>query len=758
MSRLAAVFVAAVVGAAVPLSGAADTAVPGAARVARSVAYLELPAPVPGLRVAGASGTGFVVASNATASYVVTAAHVLSCDTYGNGCRPQIAVRAAGSANAVMADLVFAGATNEREDYAIVRVPVGGLPAVALSAARAGEAVGLVGYPQVADASGGQTPTPPKLVPAGGTVTRLDQDDKVLVMNIDTSRGDSGGPIFDATSGAVLGIVHGAIGATADVERSAVTVAVVRDVIAEAARAAAGGSGSTDARMRAKVLYAYAQAAHKRCETLQAATEGSFGTVDQVDKLCALARSLLVAAVEAGSLDAAIEITQADHIALFNTLLNKDAVLTSVQRAALGGDDNAASSLISHYAVDFHRAGTNAAAAAAAAAKVWQVVNAAASHGVAVQMARLSIFFDLAAKGHAKEAGTALFDAFDPSWDLGADKDKAAATDWGRRAEAPLQQRIAAGDSDAALVAAAQVELSPIGQDLSNVAIVAGAYLKAIALGSDAALQHIGSVSSIITGPMQREVLQALQKAFNAGKRGDYAMTLGRMYAQGEGTTVDKHQALLAYRAAGDNPLIANLRGLVPDGDEIAATLAATPGYRAALTSGVRLTVPSPDGGSDTLYGVVVQSGGGNTIVATAAFNLGCDSWADACRLPSRVEFANGTRSTAIHLVRPADTSIENGVALLQVDGVAIPAATIADTLPETVVTACSQARWGPFLSATPDRRVVDLAVPYAGALGCGLFDLRSGHLVGVYTDPVLVFNATGPATIVKALHEMHPQ
>ena len=38
------------------------------------------------------TGSGFVVSSNAQESYIITAAHVLGCDTEGTGCTPAASV------------------------------------------------------------------------------------------------------------------------------------------------------------------------------------------------------------------------------------------------------------------------------------------------------------------------------------------------------------------------------------------------------------------------------------------------------------------------------------------------------------------------------------------------------------------------------------------------------------------------------------------------------------------------------------------
>ena len=184
---------------AVTLCASAQPALPGAARVAAAVVYVELAAPVAGLSGPQQTGTGFVIASNKSASYIATAAHVLSCDTYGNWCRPALNLRLPGASAAdASGELVYAGAANDSDDVAIVRVARGGLAPVTLGTAQAGERIGALGYPGGAAAQ-------PRLRD-GSVVRRLPNSDE-LAMRVDTTQGDSGGPIFDATSGAVVGIV-----------------------------------------------------------------------------------------------------------------------------------------------------------------------------------------------------------------------------------------------------------------------------------------------------------------------------------------------------------------------------------------------------------------------------------------------------------------------------------------------------------------------------------------------------------------------
>jgi hypothetical protein len=414
---------------------------------------------------------------------------------------------------------------------------------------------------------------------------------------------------------------------------------------------------------------------------------------------------------------------------------------------------------MSYYRFAYQAAKTDADQATASAA-LWREVTRAAGNGDGISMALLGMFYQYAAQGKAKDGATSIFSAFDPSWDLGASKDAAAATDWARRAAGPLAARIANGDASAAYISALQFQLSPAGQDFSNVGVVAERFLRAVALGSDSALQAVANYSGL-TGTAQADVFRALKTAYDHGKTGDFATALGLMYATGEGTPVDKHAALLAYRSAGFSPLSVGVRESAAGGDEIAATLAASPGYAAALTSSVRMSVADPVRGfPNTVPGTVVQADGGGVIIATAAFALGCDAWAKGCRKPAAVTFANGRRADgdAISLIRSGVAELSDGIALLRVAGVTAPAAAIDDTVPDVVVSVCIQATWGIVLSAPGVRDILDLAVPFPtepGTIGCGLFDLRTGRLAGVYTDPEHIYGAGGPATIAQALHEV---
>jgi Trypsin-like peptidase domain len=716
----------------------AQAAVAGAARVARSVVFLELPGPYPGAPPT-LTGTGFIAASNASASYIVTAAHVMNCDTYGNGCRPSIGVRLAGGATAP-AGLVYAGASSDVDDYAIVRIARGNLPFLELRDATAGEAIGVLGFPKLLDNRGN--------VPLlrEGTVTDVQRDRRELALKLATEEGDSGGPIFDAQSDGVVGIVHGTLGGGTQDQRSAVAVATVRAALADAT-----SNGSDDARMRAKLLYEYAIAAAGRCAYLTTVATGI-----EVDTMCAQADALLSDALAAGSSDAQIYVLQdPGHYGFFMGLRTREAVLAAVDAVAATGNAPAAYALAQHYRLEFINA-TAAGEKATAGTDVLRYFTLAADHGDPVAMTLLAIFYQQAAKGNAEQGGQIAFSAYDPAWDLGQPRDLAAAQSWAAKAQVPLAQRVDRGDAQAAYIAALQFQYTPIGQDFSNVGLVAARYVKAVALGSDAALSHLGDYSAL-SGSVQADIFHALKNAVDSGKTGDFAIALGQMYAQGNGTPVDQRQALLAYRAGGYNPLSAALPGLVPNSDLFGPTLAATPGYKVALATTVRMKVPGADQSSpDVVRGIIVRSGPGSVVIATGAYGLGCDLWAKGCIKPVEVDFPDGSKATAgIAVIRQVAPDLSDGVALVRVEHAAVPAATIGAPAGNVVAMACLSGEWGVVLSEPAEHNVLDLGVPFPfqpGVVGCGLFDLHTGRLVGMYTDPWHVYNAAGPDTMQHAL------
>ncbi|MGC8484187.1 MAG: trypsin-like peptidase domain-containing protein [Candidatus Baltobacteraceae bacterium] len=150
------------------------------------------------------SGSGFVIASTATETTVVTANHVVEGET--------------------QVDVIFD--SNERERYtariikrdhvrdvAVLSVNVGNRPALKLASPesiREGMSIALIGYPMATIAF--KKINGDALRPSihGGIVSAIRLNGELVQFDAATYHGDSGAPILDAHTGNVIAIVHGA--------------------------------------------------------------------------------------------------------------------------------------------------------------------------------------------------------------------------------------------------------------------------------------------------------------------------------------------------------------------------------------------------------------------------------------------------------------------------------------------------------------------------------------------------------------------
>jgi uncharacterized membrane protein YhaH (DUF805 family) len=166
------------------------------ARVAPSVAYIECRA----TDGEEDSGSGFIVRSTRRTTEVITAAHVVACGG-------SIGVTFRGRRRAVARVVVL----DRDRDVALVRTSAGPMPALVLahmSQARPGRQVAIFGYPRV---SLGFVGFGDKLQPTihMGIISAVRLDGNLLQFDAASDFGDSGGPVVDLSSGAVLGIVQG---------------------------------------------------------------------------------------------------------------------------------------------------------------------------------------------------------------------------------------------------------------------------------------------------------------------------------------------------------------------------------------------------------------------------------------------------------------------------------------------------------------------------------------------------------------------
>jgi S1-C subfamily serine protease len=176
----------------------------------------------------GFRGTGFVVGDG---TLVVTNFHVLPASAEADGSK-RIAVlarrRGAAAGDAETGDLRLASvvATDRARDLALLRIEGAALPPLALAdagAVREGQSIGLMGYP-IGGALGFAPVTHRGIVASittvalpAATAAQLDpraiarlREGNFEVLQLDATAypGNSGGPLFDAVTGRVLGVVN----------------------------------------------------------------------------------------------------------------------------------------------------------------------------------------------------------------------------------------------------------------------------------------------------------------------------------------------------------------------------------------------------------------------------------------------------------------------------------------------------------------------------------------------------------------------
>ena len=708
--------------------GAAD----GAARVAPSVVYVELRSPVAGEAIGtSASGSGFVIASDDQASYVMTAAHVLKCDTYGVGCVGSVDVRLPNDPRPIEARRVYAGASNATDDYAIVRVPRALLAPVKFGNANVSQAIGELGYPDsfIAGLKNRALSTLPP-VPQAGTISGVTESGRRLILKIGTSRGDSGGPIFDASSGEVVGVVHGASAAGPNADRFALGPVQVRSASAMVTQAIARASG--DAGVAARLLYLNAVGAAVRYDFLF----NNFVDFQSspMTRLHQLQSQLLLEAINSGSLEAA-ELVVTSPLQM-DVLFSQSGVLERLDAAAQKGDGSAALALSRYFANQASSANVSTSLPQSARPQqdALRYLRLGADDGDPFAMNELSLAYR--------------------NGRLGVPTDPELAAQWLTRADAGLERLTGQGNAEAASLRATNYRAFEDGYLPQNRSALLAYLRKADDLGAHDALPFL--TSRLLTGSPD-EIAEAFRRdraAVDAGVGGPVAAELGDSYLAGRGTPVDRNRALAAYARSGN--LAQKLVSVVPDGPAIAASLTSSAGYRTAAQTSARIDVPSEElasiGATTIAHGVVVKSDGRTAIVATAAFNLDCDSFGDKCLTPKSIEIGpSSTKYANVRIVRYADTSVENGVVLLKVDAPNAIAAPLADAVPSVVMSAgyfsmtsrtvngewvLGTPSWGIVLDASSDHRVLDLALRSEFLIGSGIFDVASGRLAGIYTDP----------------------
>ncbi len=144
-----------------------------------------------------AYGSGIVVASGGWGSRILTDAHVVQDARH-------IMARV-GDARKAPARLV--AVSNDRDDVAVLDTTIGHVPVVALgssSGLAAGQPIGVMGYP-IPDAFEDEHLGTKVSIYAGRIASVRDGS---LELDVPIIPGESGGPVFDAANGAIVGIAE----------------------------------------------------------------------------------------------------------------------------------------------------------------------------------------------------------------------------------------------------------------------------------------------------------------------------------------------------------------------------------------------------------------------------------------------------------------------------------------------------------------------------------------------------------------------
>jgi uncharacterized protein len=219
---------------AAPAARAAGNPIPAAPAVARALAVVIVNRPDLGDK--HFTATGFVVGSDSKHSYLLTAYHVL-CDADEENCltrastipglRCSDAPLPSPSADQTVVVLLHTdpttrttacvenfGTLTSGNDLLLLRIDRPNLAHLSIArTVMTGWPVAAAGYAAGILEQMHDQPGPPEIPP--GTVTWIDTDDpasqapRQLRDGVETSEGDSGGPLFDMNMGAVVGVVRG---------------------------------------------------------------------------------------------------------------------------------------------------------------------------------------------------------------------------------------------------------------------------------------------------------------------------------------------------------------------------------------------------------------------------------------------------------------------------------------------------------------------------------------------------------------------
>jgi TonB family protein len=177
----------------------ADLMVPTYHAVKEALAFIVAKSPYGTM-----AGSGFCISSTATTSYVLTNHHVIA-----NGQKILVAFQSPTLKKAFAT--VFRD--NPDDDIAILAVPIGNIPPLALAKGRPpeGTRIATAGYPStdIELAMAGMGLTPSLHV---GLINALPAKGNLILFDAQTEHGNSGGPLFDIHTGLVYGVVFAKMG------------------------------------------------------------------------------------------------------------------------------------------------------------------------------------------------------------------------------------------------------------------------------------------------------------------------------------------------------------------------------------------------------------------------------------------------------------------------------------------------------------------------------------------------------------------
>lgn len=156
------------------------------------------------------AGSAICINSSPTSSYYLTNAHVVGDDN-------QVTVFKQYPTFSQLKGTVIARGLDEDPDLAVVSVPLGNIPATPLFLGdlREGDPVAIAGYPSaqytLAEITGSLTPAVHT-----GTISAIQNRGGIIEYDAQTLPGNSGGPLFDPRTGAVVGLVQAKLVGTTD--------------------------------------------------------------------------------------------------------------------------------------------------------------------------------------------------------------------------------------------------------------------------------------------------------------------------------------------------------------------------------------------------------------------------------------------------------------------------------------------------------------------------------------------------------------